>query len=366
MADEEQIDGSIDSLKKSLNERALAHDENVERLNHSVFRWNKWRKENPDTDVDLEKADLSGSYLEGTYLGRAHMAPLTEADFRAANLKKANLSNCHLGRANFIDANLREANLSNSYLANANLQGANLTIANFFSANLDGAMLGNAHIGMTIFGDIDLSKAKDLEDVIHEGPSTIGTNTIQISKGNIPVKFLRGCGLSDVDIEYAKLAVPNLSNEKINAIVYRIYDLRATQAIQINPLFISYSHPDSWFVDEMEKYLNKKGIRFWRDIHDTTAGRLEKVVDRAMRMNPTVLLVLSENSIASDWVEHEASTARELEKELGRDVLCPVALDDAWKDCAWPARLREQIMEYNILDFSKWKDERNLGRCSGS
>jgi len=43
-------------------------------------------------------------------------------------------------------------------------------------------------------------------------------------------------------------------------------------------------------------------------------------------------------------------------------VLCPVALDDVWKDCAWPERLREQIMEYNILDFSKWADEAKFGR----
>jgi hypothetical protein len=38
-------------------------------------------------------------------------------------------------------------------------------------------------------------------------------------------------------------------------------------------------------------------------------------------------------------------------------VPCPVALDGAWKDCPWPARLREQIMEYIILDFSNRKDE---------
>jgi len=112
----------------------------------------------------------------------------------------------------------------------------------------------------------------------------------------------------------------------------------------------------------MEKNLDEKGIRFWRDIHDATAGRLEKVVDRAIRQNPTVLLVLSENSVKSDWVEHEARSARALEKELGRDVLCPVALDGAWKDCQWPARLREQIMEYNILDFSKWRDDDEMGR----
>ena len=53
----------------------------------------------------------------------------------------------------------------------------------------------------------------------------------------------------------------------------------------------------------------------------------------------------------------EYATTLLLEKELGRDVLCPVALDDSWKTCRWPERLREQIMEYNILDFSEWHDE---------
>jgi hypothetical protein len=37
-------------------------------------------------------------------------------------------------------------------------------------------------------------------------------------------------------------------------------------------------------------------------------------------------------------------------------------LDVAWKDFAWPPRLREQIMEYNILDFSKWRDEGEFGK----
>ena len=112
----------------------------------------------------------------------------------------------------------------------------------------------------------------------------------------------------------------------------------------------------------MEKHLDEKGIRFWRDIHNATAGRLEKVVDRAMRLNPTVLLVLSENSVKSDWVEQEARTAREMEKEMGRDMLCPVALDNAWKNCKRPERLREQIMEYHILDFSKWEDGEEFGK----
>jgi len=38
-------------------------------------------------------------------------------------------------------------------------------------------------------------------------------------------------------------------------------------------------------------------------------------------------------------------------------VLCPVALDDAWKTCRWPERLREQIEEYHILDLLRLADE---------
>jgi hypothetical protein len=99
------------------------------------------------------------------------------------------------------------------------------------------------------------------------------------------------------------------------------------------------------------------GIRYWQDVHHATAGPLEKQIDLAIRHNPTVLLILSENSIKSDWVEHEVRTARELHKELGRDVLCPVTLDNSWKSSPWPKRIMEQVMEYNILDFSKWEEK---------
>jgi TIR domain len=148
-----------------------------------------------------------------------------------------------------------------------------------------------------------------------------------------------------------------LTNDEIIKIQHRIYDLRATQALQINPLFIPYSHADKPFVDKMDTALTKKGVRFWRDIHDATAGRLETQIDRAIRQIPTVLLVLSKNSLKSDWVEHEVRTARELEKELGRDALCPVALDDSWKSSPWPKRIMEQLKEKHVLDFSKWEND---------
>jgi hypothetical protein len=33
------------------------------------------------------------------------------------------------------------------------------------------------------------------------------------------------------------------------------------------------------------------------------------------------------------------------------------SVDDSWKNSPWAKRIMEQVMEYNILDFSEWKDD---------
>ncbi|HKY52722.1 MAG TPA: toll/interleukin-1 receptor domain-containing protein [Anaerolineales bacterium] len=361
----------------------MANEEQLRILKRGVPAWNQWRKENNTIKVDLSGAVLSNLDLSGIDLRDAR---LTRVDFRDSNLQKARLSLANLSRAGLIGASLNQANLKETRLSHAIIMNSDVRDADLSSAylhktilaksDLSGAYLYKAHLSEvylteakftnTVFADTtlgarDLSLAIELERSNHHGPSTIGLDTIHKSKGRIPERFLRGCGLSDADIQFAKLSDPDFSNEEINKILYKVYELRATQAVQISPLFISYSHGDGLFVDKLESYLNNKGIRFWRDVHDMTSGRIETQIDRAIRQNPTVLLILSEHSMKSDWVEHEVRTARELEKEMGRDTLCPVALDDSWKNSHWPKRVMEQIMEYNILDFSTWKDDSKFG-----
>jgi uncharacterized protein YjbI with pentapeptide repeats len=362
----------------------MASQRQVKILMQGASAWNKWRKENPNAeielrgaylwksdlcDADLRDADLTEANLADSDLSRANLkraalirTNLTKVQLVEANLRGVNFSDANLKDANLNKANLRGANLYATDLKNANLAGADLASAYLRDVNLDGVNLSNANlsntfIGNTFLGKIDFSATLGLEETRHVEPSTIGIDTIQLSKGKIPEKFLRGCGLRDIDIEFAKLSNPDLTNEEIVKIQYRVFELRATQALQISPLFISYSHADSAFVDHIDHALTAKGVRFWRDIHDAKAGRLETQIDLAIRQNPTVLLVLSKNSLSSDWVEHEVRHARKLEKELGRDALCPIALDDAWKSSHWPERVMEQIMEYNILDFSGWEDK---------
>lgn len=343
------------NLKGSIFEKAYVVEANFERTNLS--------------EANFEGANLSGTNFEGARLDRANfkgailkganlrMSNLTGASFKGANLEGANLDGASLIAIDCYEAELNKVNFSNADLSESNLRLARLRGANLFEVKLHNADLSHVNIGNTIFTNVDLSETRGLKTVQHVFSSTIGVDTLQLSKGKIPDTFLRGCGLPDWEIESAKLYTPDLNNEGINKIIYKIYDLRATQALQISPLFISYSHADSTFVDRLEKGLNKKGVRFWRDIHDMTAGKIETQIDRAIRQNPTVLLILSKNIMNSDWVQHEVRKARELEKELRRDTLCPIALDDSWRSNSWPQRVMEQVREYNILDFSNWDDE---------
>ena len=66
------------------------------------------------------------------------------------------------------------------------------------------------------------------------------------------------------------------------------------------------------------------------------------------------MLILSEHSIKSDWVEDEVTAGFEEERKREQIVLFPVRLDEAVMNTneAWAAKLRAR----NIGDFRNWKD----------
>ena len=215
------------------------------------------------------------------------------ANLGGADLSGANLSKTNLTKARLSGIILCRADLSGARLIRTNLTRSDLVETKFIGADLTGTNFSEAKVGTTVFANSDLSKVVGLENVDHRGPSHVSIDTFILSEGKIPEVFLRGCGLSDADIEYAKLSNSDLGNEEINKILYKIQDLRAAQALQISPLFISYSHANSQFVNKIGDALTKKGVRYWRDIHDMKSGRRDKQIDRAICQNPIVLLVLS-------------------------------------------------------------------------
>ena len=307
---------------------------------------------------DFLKSDCSYS--------RILNSKFTKCTFNNTKLDTAFLIENKFTDTEFYNSNLENSNLNGSSFLKCKLSHLSLLKSDFKSAYIIESLLRDCNIvgatfGNTYFSESILENNLNLESTHHNFPSSIDFKTIAYSS-NIPIEFLQGCGLTEWEIELSKLFRYELENVIINDVLYRVYDLRANKSIQIAPLFISYSHKDSIFVESLELKLKESGIRVWRDVHEATAGRLETQIDRAIRHNPILLMILSKNSIESDWVQHEAREARNLEKELKRDVLCPIALDDSWKNSNWPKRLREQIEEYNILDFSDWQDGTKFSR----
>ena len=310
----------------------MANPEHLAKLKEGVRAWNSWRDEIPDirpdlSEADLEQTDLKGIDLMVTNLERTafELADLEGADFGSAGLSEAELSRADLRGADFRGASLRSAGLWRADLSRACLLGTDI---------------GGVKLGNSVLSDVDLSETKGLETCRHYAPNIVDRSTLMKS-GPLPLEFLRGCGLSDWEIEAAKLYSADLTPNQISEIQYRIFELRSARPLQLTPLFISYSHANTEFVDTLEPKLHDAGVLFWRDIHDMTAGRMDRIVERAVRDNPTLLVILSDESVKSDWVEYEVEQGRKLSSELGRDVLCPIALDDAWKTCDWPGPLRK-------------------------
>ena len=378
----------------------MANPEHLAKLKEGVAAWNQWREEHPGI-IDLSGADFGRADLSGADLSRSNLtdtcfdaANLNEADFEGAflvraKLTKANLVEAHLFSANLADADMREteltwanlfganlqatklrgarftwadlrtANLSQAELEDTNLHGANLSSTNLTGANfrradlreanLSGAILRNSNLSYarilsTVFDASDLSEVRGLETVEHSGPSVIGIDTIFRSKGNIPEPFLRGCGVPEEFITFAKSL--------------------GTNPIEFYSCFISYSTKDQDFADCLYADLQNKGVRCWFAPHDVQGGRkLHEQIDEDIRLHDKLLLILSPHSMESEWVKTEIAKARKREVRDQRRVLFPIRLApfatlrdwecfdaDTGKDSA------REIREYFIPDFSHWKD----------
>ena len=78
-------------------------------------------------------------------------------------------------------------------------------------------------------------------------------------------------------------------------------------------------------------------------------------IDEAIRRQDKLLVILSEASIYSEWVEDEVNKAYAEEREREITVLFPIRIDDAVLTTPepWARKLRDQR---NIGDFRQWME----------
>lgn len=368
-------------------------------------KWNEWRREHPEVSApDLSFAVLPNLYLPSVQLQGANLygadfkdATLIEANFAGANLGNASFEEAKLKSANFQRANLnwallrgtmfggtdfsganlsratfshnyfniksfRGADLSGAFLngmtfldtdlTGANLHGADIRGAYFSRAVLSGTKFDNSTMGDTVFGDVDLRGAEGLSAVEHLGPSDVSLSAIYRSNGAVPRAFLLGCGVPESFITQ----IPSL--------------LGGVQPVQFYSCFISYSSQDVDFARRLQARMRDAGLRVWFAPEDIKGGeKLYEQINRAIQLHDRLLIVLSENSIKSEWVMTEIRRARRTEVKEGRRKLFPIRLVDYdvvrdWEcfDADNGKDLAVEVREYYIPDFSNWKNHDDFER----
>src|SRR6266511_2874797 len=321
----------------------LANQKHLRMLQRGAHNWNAWRKANRSVQPDLRDADLSNAHLRDADLSNAD---LNHAKLIGANLVSGHLNNGHLSNADLRDADLRDADLRDADLRHADLRDADLRGADVSNAHLSGTNFHEAIIETTTFATTKLSTAHNLETVRHYGPSSIDTHTLVHSEGKIPEVFLRGCGVPESMIEY----LPSL--------------LGAMQPIQFYSCFISYSTQNDDFARRLHGRMQQERLRVWFAPEDMKAGaKIHEQIDQAIRMYDKLVLVLSEQSIQSEWVMTEIRKARKAELQDKRRKLFPIRLVDfevfqTWEchDSMTGADLAEEVRQYFIPDFTDWKN----------
>lgn len=106
------------------------------------------------------------------------------------------------------------------------------------------------------------------------------------------------------------------------------------------PIFISYSHKDKRFVDKFAAQLVAHKAKVWLDRWELHVGDslIIKVQD-AISGSSALLVILSKESVQSEWCKKELSAGLVRELEEKRIVVLPVLIED----CDIPMFLRDKL-----------------------
>jgi hypothetical protein len=269
-------------------------------------------------------------------------------DFSGANLSYSRFDDSILRGIAFKGATFEGASLVDADLSRADLRGVSFKHAflngtNFNRAQLAGADFSEAELSRTLLTDVDLSEVKGLSAARHVAPSEISLSTLTASRFKLSPTFLRRAGVSRSLIE----------------------DLADGQrfARQYETCFLSYSSNDMPFAEKLYRSLEDADVRVFWDRFDVLPGEsLRDQITEAIRQHDRLIVVLSANGMASDWVRQEI----ELAWYHKRGSLVPIRLCEIDKVRAWTARhekLPDLAALFPILDFSKWRNKSEYGHA---
>ena len=108
----------------------------------------------------------------------------------------------------------------------------------------------------------------------------------------------------------------------------------------MSDIFISYSSKDRPWVERFAKTLETHGWSVWWDRNIPTGGSFNAVIRQELRVASCAIVVWSEQSVESEWVQAEADEARKQEKYL------PIRIDESAIPLGFTQRTFQSLVDW--------------------
>jgi hypothetical protein len=108
----------------------------------------------------------------------------------------------------------------------------------------------------------------------------------------------------------------------------------------MSDIFISYSSKDRPWVETFAKVLESQGWSVWWDRQIPTGGSFNAVIRQELRGARCAIVVWSEQSVDSEWVQAEADEARKQEKYL------PIRIDESEIPLGFTQRTFQSLVDW--------------------
>src|SRR5262245_24984266 len=100
-------------------------------------------------------------------------------------------------------------------------------------------------------------------------------------------------------------------------------------------IFISLSHEDNAFCQQLVDALSQAGADVWYDEHSMEAGRVMQVVERELRHRPVFIVILSPSALKSSWVHDECTWAYARLRRDPTRIILPIVAAPFDEDALW-------------------------------
>ena len=288
----------------------------------------------------MSGANLEGANVHGNYFFNAD---LTRANLQGAKIYLANFDRANLSEVNLQGTDVYQTRLKNTKLIWANLQGAKFATSSLEQADMrwacvDGADFSKGSMGGTMLSDVDLSKAKGLDDMYINSPLVIDFSTLYKSNGQIPEIFLRRAGVPE---------------EMINMFE------KSAGKFKLTRTYIAFVNNDHEQMKHLKDDLIDSGIHCWPYNLDAVSHWMLKgagLFEYWYRTWDRLIVICSREAFGHQYLIDALNKEHKLELESNRDdMLVPVCLDDE-TIAIWNEYNGSNDPKKKIYDFRQWQE----------